>query len=181
MGLIAGKLLQRRNHRTTASPNKDPHDEHHNRKTTRRILIAAPLIGLAVLGVGVGLAHAGTLPTSGSTVAMTIRNDTDQVMTLNANVTTSGDFIAAPQATLAPHSSEIVTASSTNHDGFATVVNYSLTPKTDVTFEANNLPSGANTVGTVINDPAHYFTTSSSMDSGHPAMNASYSVHPIVH
>ena len=108
-----------------------------------------PLIGLAVIGAGAGLATAGTLPTNGNTIAMTITNNTGTTMTLTGDYTNSGDFISGPQQTLAPGASEIVTASTANYDGLTAVVNYGL-PDTNtiVTFQANNTPNGVSTDGT---------------------------------
>ncbi|CAM3655732.1 hypothetical protein [Smaragdicoccus niigatensis] len=148
-----------------------------------KTLIATPLIGLAVIGAGIGaagIASAGTLPTDGNTIAMTIYNDTDQTMTLTGDYTSSGDFIAAPQDTLAPHSSEIVTASVTDWDGFTAVVNYGV-PNTNTiaTFEANNTPQGASTDGTQVGGYfAHRYDLSSNIDSAFPNMNASFTIAP---
>ena len=146
--------------------------------TTRRIFVAAPLIGLAVLG-GAGLATAGTLPTDGDTIAMTITNNTGTTMTLTGDYTNSGDFISGPRQSLAPGQSEIVTASTKGFDGLTAVVNYGL-PDTNtiVTFEANNTPNGATAEGTSINGiHAGSYGYTSSIDTGAPNMNAAYSVY----
>ena len=147
--------------------------------TTRRTFIAAPIIGLALLGAGTGLATAGTLPTTGSTIAMTITNNTNQTMTLTGDYTDTGDFIAAPRDTLAPGASEIVTASTTSQGGLTAVVNYGL-PDTNtiVTFQANNNPNGSSTDGTAINGThARRFGYTSTMDTEYPAMNAGFTVY----
>jgi len=145
--------------------------------TTARI--AVPLIGLALLGVGAGIANAGTLPTNSSTVAMTITNNTDQTMTLTGDYTDSGDFIAGPRDTLAPGESEIVTASTSGYNGITTVVNYGLPgTNTIVTFQANNTPNDSSTNGTSIGGTnANSFGYTSNIDTDYPTMNASFSVY----
>ncbi len=149
--------------------------------TKTRVLIATPLVGLAAVGGCLalsGVANAGTLPMNGNTVAMTIYNNTNQTMTLTGDYTDSGDFIAAPQQTLAPHSSEIVTASTANWNALTAIVNYGL-PNTNtiVTFQANNTTTGANTDGTTINGTrAWHYNVSSQTDTGFPNMNAAYYV-----
>ena len=148
-----------------------------------KTLIANPLIGLAVVGAGfaaAGIANAGTLPMNGDTIAMTIYNNTNQTMTLTGDYTSAGDFIAAPQQTLAPFSSEIVTASAANWDGLTAVVNYGV-PDTNtiVTFQANNDGQGATTDGTQVNGYfAHRFDVSSNIDTAFPNMNASFTIAP---
>ncbi|MCE5291270.1 MAG: hypothetical protein LLG14_18810 [Nocardiaceae bacterium] len=148
----------------------------------RHLLLGVSFVGIAIVGTGLGFvatAHAGTLPTDGDTVAMTIHNNTDQTMTLAAQYTNVGDFIAAPQQVLAPHTSEIVTASSHNHDRMAAVMSYQLPDHTVVVFEANNLPDGANTTGTVTAGPsAGQYAIATSLDTGFPNLNASYTVQP---
>jgi hypothetical protein len=149
---------------------------------SRRLLLAVPLAALALVGAGVGfagLAHAGTMPGNGASIAMTIHNDTDQTMTLSGDYTDTGDFLAAPQQTLAPGATEIVTAASPGFNGMVATVNYSLPNATYVTFNANDNMGGANTDGTTVNGyNAHLFTTTSTIDTGFPTMNASYSIHP---
>lgn len=158
---------------TTASP----------ARSRRRLLVGIPLAGLALIGAGVGfagIANAGTMPGNGASIAMTISNDTDQTMTLSGTYTDTGDFISAPRQTLAPHTTEIVTAASPGFNGMNATVNYVLPNSTYVTFTANDSMNGANTDGTSVNGyNAHYFTTSSHIDTGFPTMNVSYSVHPI--
>ncbi|CAM3844227.1 hypothetical protein [Smaragdicoccus niigatensis] len=149
-----------------------------------KTLIATPLIGLAVIGAGIGaagIASAGTLPTNGNTIAMTIYNSTDQTMTLTGDYTSAGDFIAGPQETLAPHSSEIVTASVDNFGGLTAVVNYGV-PDTNtiVTFQANNNAGAASTDGTQIGGTHHNrYDVMTNVDTGFPTMNAVYTIFPV--
>ncbi|CAM3844450.1 hypothetical protein [Smaragdicoccus niigatensis] len=148
-----------------------------------KTLIATPLIGLAVIGAGIGaagIASAGTLPTNGNTIAMTIYNSTDQTMTLTGDYTSAGDFIAGPQETLAPHSSEIVTAAVDNFGGLTAVVNYGV-PDTNtiVTFQANNSAQGATTDGTTVGGVhARRYDVSTTIDTGVPTMNVAYTIAP---
>jgi hypothetical protein len=146
-----------------------------------KTLVATPLIGLAVIGAGIGaagIANAGTLPMNGNTVAMTIYNNTDQTLNLTGDYTSAGDFIAGPQQTLAPWTSEIVTASADNFDGLTAVVNYGVADtNTIVTFQANNDWNGATADGTQVNGYfAHRYDVSSTIDTGVPNMNVAYTL-----
>lgn len=66
------------------------------RTTARRrvaLFIALPATAVAVTGFAIaaaGVATAGTMPTSGPTIAMTISNDTDLPMVLAARRTPTG-------------------------------------------------------------------------------------------
>ncbi|CAM3721464.1 hypothetical protein [Smaragdicoccus niigatensis] len=146
----------------------------------RHLILGVSFVGIAIVGTGLGFvatAHAGTLPMDGDTVAMTISNDTDQPMTLAAQYTNVGDFIAAPQQILAPHTSEIVTASNAGYDRMAAVMSYQLPDHTVVVFEANDFSDGANTTGTVTAGPsADHYQIATSLDTGFPNLNASYTL-----
>lgn len=146
--------------------------------TRRRLLIGAPLAALAVLGAGIGmagLANAGTLPTNGDTVAMTIYNNTDQTMYLNSMSNPQGDWIAAPQNTLAPNSHEIVTAAGSG-PSMSVSVDYSIGGGAHhAVFSANQAPYSANTDGTgIMGGAGAGYDLSTHIDSGNPAMNVGY-------
>lgn len=145
-----------------------------------KTLVATPLIGLALIGAGIGaagIANAAPL-TDGNTVSMTIFNNTNQTMNLQDAETSSGDFVYVPQQSLAPHTSEVVTASSSDASGFAVTVSYGLPDSSSVaTFKANDNQSGANTDGTgVTGQFANVFSINSNVVAGFPSMNATYTL-----
>ncbi|MDJ0110505.1 hypothetical protein QM646_29005, partial [Rhodococcus erythropolis] len=83
--------------------------------TTRFVAVTA--IALALGGTALGtaaVANAGTMPTDGPTVAMTITNNTDNPMLLDSASNPYGQWINGPRSYLAPHTTEIVTAYSSD-------------------------------------------------------------------
>jgi hypothetical protein len=148
----------------------------------RPLLIAIPIAAVALVGAGVafaGAAHAGTMPTTGPTIAMTITNNTDNTLYLQGSDNPYGDWIAAPQAVLAPHATEIVTASSWNPGGFAIDAAYGTAGDATAVFMANNYPGNATTDGTRVDGAnTNRLGIQTSVDTGSPTMNASYTIMP---
>ncbi|MCW4351724.1 hypothetical protein ONR57_00200 [Hoyosella sp. YIM 151337] len=134
---------------------------------------------LALAGAAAGIAHAGTVPANDVTVAMTITNNTDFPMFLQGSDNPHGQWIQAPQESIAPHSSEIVTASSADPGGFGIDASYSITSGSGAVFTANNYSSGATTDGThTTGDYGDAFTIHTNVSTGYPTMNATYAVQP---
>jgi hypothetical protein len=147
---------------------------------------ALPLIALATVGTAVGAvgaATAGTLPTDGPTIAMTIRNNSNETMFLQGSSNPYGEWIQAPRGVLAPHSTEIVTAHSRNHDGFGVDATYSVRGDATAVFSAYDYSynGGTNTEGTrTTGNDGRGFDISSWIDSSYPTMNVSYTLNPIM-
>jgi hypothetical protein len=153
-------------------------------RTTR--FAALPLIALAAVGTAVGaagIANAGTLPTDGPTIAMTIRNNTNDTMYLQGSSNPYGEWIAAPRGVLAPHSTEIVTAHSRNTNGFGVDATYSVRGDATAVFSAYDYSynGGTNTEGTrTTGNDGRDFAISSWIDSRYPTMNVSYTLNPLM-
>lgn len=154
--------------------------------TSIRRLILVPLAAAAALAttVGVaGIASAGTLPTGAPTTAMTITNDTNQTMWLAKSNNPYGSWIAAPRQSLAPHASEIVTAVSNNTTPvFPISISYAYGSLGAVAnFVSTNDYMGATTNGSgVTGYNVQNFGVQTTIDSGSPAVNASYILAPMM-
>lgn len=151
-----------------------------NTSTRRRaeLFVAVPATALAVIGLtvgGTGVANAGTLPSNGPTVAMTISDDTDVPMVLQGSSNPYGQWIQGPASYVAPHSSEIVTAHSDDPRGIGVDATYSI-PGADAVFSAGNYsPGGPNVDGTRVDgNVGHTYGISSWIETGYPNMNAGY-------
>ncbi len=95
--------------------------------TTRFVAVTA--IALALGGTALGtaaVANAGTMPTDGPTVAMTITNNTDNPMLLDSASNPYGQWINGPRSYLAPDTTEIVTAYSSDPRGIGVDVTYNV-------------------------------------------------------
>lgn len=153
-----------------------------SRARRRRIVAwtAIPIAGLAAIGVAFGapaIANAGTLPTTGPTIAMTIHNTTNQDMVLVGADNPYGQWIQGPDAILAPGASEIVTATNNDPRGIGVDVTYSMPNGEQAVFMANNYQNGADTSGTRMDGPGpHAFSVYSTVDTGFPTMNVGYSI-----
>lgn len=107
--------------------------------TTRFVAVTA--IALAVGGTALGtaaIANAGTMPTDGPTVAMTITNNTDNPMLLDSASNPYGQWINGPRSYLAPHTTEIVTAYSSDPRGIGVDVTYNVADGVQTVMAANN-------------------------------------------
>lgn len=155
-----------------------------DRKSERRRRIARwtalPIAGLAAVGVAFGacgIASAGTLPSTGPTIAMTIHNNTGQDMILQGSDNPYGQWIQGPNAVLAPWSSEIITATNNDPRGIGVDVTYSLPGNAQAVFMANNYGNGANNEGTrMTGGDGHFYGIYSHVDTGFPTMNSGYSI-----
>lgn len=145
--------------------------------TTRFVAVTA--IALALGGTALGtaaVANAGTMPTDGPTVAMTITNNTDNPMLLDSASNPYGQWINGPRSYLAPHTTEIVTAYSSDPRGIGVDVTYSVADGVQTVMAANNYAGNPTLDGTrIIGDPTHVILTDY-MATGYPTMNASYDV-----
>lgn len=149
------------------------------RRSRTAKIAAVSLATLASAGAAAGIAHAGTMPANDVTVAMTITNNTDFPMFLQGSDNPYGEWIQAPQQTLAPHTTEIVTASTADPGGFSVDATYSITSGSGAVFSANNYSSGSTTEGTrTTGDYANAFTIHTDISTAYPTMNASYTVSP---
>ncbi|MFD4180512.1 hypothetical protein [Rhodococcus sp. NPDC058514] len=157
--------------------------------TTRRRRVARiatlPAAALALAGTALGLtgatASAGTLPTTGPTIAMTITNNTGQPMVLRGSDNPYGEWVQGPRAVLAPWSSEIVTATNNDPRGIGVDVTYSLPGDAQAVFMANNYRGDASLDGTrMTGRDGAYYGIAGSMDTGFPNLNAGYTItmHP---
>ncbi|MHA4848240.1 hypothetical protein L1080_001700 [Rhodococcus sp. MSC1_016] len=148
--------------------------------TRRRVALffALPATVLTVAGLAVaasGVATAGTMPTSGPTIAMTISNDTDLPMVLAGSSNPYGQWIQAPSDYLAPHSSQIVKAFSNDPNGVEVDATYSLPGGAQAVFSADNYSNTTDVDGTRVDaDFGHAYGISSWIDSGYPNMNVGY-------
>ncbi len=141
--------------------------------TTRFVAVTA--IALAVGGTALGtaaIANAGTMPTDGPTVAMTITNNTDNPMLLDSASNPYGQWINGPRSYLAPHTTEIVTAYNEDPRGLTVDVVYSTPGGGQAVFMANDYPQ-FDTDGTRTTDPDHYFI-SSYIDGYYPNLSVGY-------
>ncbi len=159
----------------TNSTNTDtPSPARNGRRAARCAALA--IAGLAALGVAVGaagVANAGTLPTTGQTVAMTIYNNTGQPMDLVGSDNPYGQWISGPCAVLEPEGTEIVTATANSAGGFGIDVVYALPGDARAVFMANNYDFPADTNGTrMVGRDASYYGIPANVDSGFPAMNS---------
>lgn len=141
---------------------------------------AVSVAGLAALGVAVGttgVANAGTLPTTGPTVAMTIYNNTGQPMDLVGSDNPYGKWISGPRAVLEPGGTEIITAAANSAGGFGIDVVYALPGDARAVFMANNYGLPVDTNGTrMVGRDASYYGIHTNVDSGFPAMNSGYNI-----
>ncbi len=141
---------------------------------------ALSIAGLAALGVAVGaagVANAGTMPTTGPTVAMTIYNNTGQPMDLVGSDNPYGQWISGPRAVLEPGGTEIVTATTSSAGGFGIDVTYALPGDARAVFMANNYGFQADTNGTRMDGrDASYYGIHTNVDSRFPAMNSGYNI-----
>ncbi|MBJ8343865.1 hypothetical protein [Antrihabitans sp. YC2-6] len=155
-------------------------------KTSIRRLVFVPIAATAALAtmVGVaGVASAGTLPSGSPTTAMTITNDTNQTMWLASSNNPYGSWIAAPHQSLAPHETEIVTAVSNGSTPvFPINISYAYGSLGSVAnFVSTNDYSGATTDGSgVTGNNVQNYDVQTSIDSGPPAVNASYILAPMM-
>jgi len=155
-----------------------------DRQRTRRdrvvrytVFSVAALAGVGLAFGAAGIANAGTMPMTGNSIAMTIRNDTGQDMVLQGSDNPYGQWIHAPNATLRPGQSEIVTASNNDPSGLGVDVTYSLPGNAQAVFMANDYPGGTDTSGTRMTGPdGRFYTVRSTVDTGFPTMNAAYSL-----
>lgn len=142
-------------------------------------LLAAGITALAVTGLALGaagVANAGTLPTTGNTIAMTVANDTDQTIYLQGADNPYGTWIAAPPQSVAPHSSRIITAANNDPRGLGVDATYSLPDGSGtVVFMANDYSSSTDIDGTRTTGPhAGHYSVSSWIDTNYPNMNVAY-------
>lgn len=149
-------------------------------------LIAAPLAALALAG-GAALAFAGTasaaIPNYPATITMTITNNTDHILSLRGADNPYGDWIVAPQQTLAPHATETVSASTWNQAGFAADVTYGISGTGDeAVFFANNYATNTSTDATRVDgaNTAH-LGISSQVNDASWTMTASYDLLPLLY
>ena len=154
--------------------------------TTRRRIALTAIAGTAVIATMAGfagIASAGTLPTDAPTTAMTITNQTNQTLWLANSDNPYGSWIAAPQQSLAPGQTEIVTAVSNNSTPvFPITVSYGFGTIGDVAnFVSTNDYMGATTDGSGITGYNNQnLDVQTSVDSGAPAVNASYILAPMM-
>ncbi len=152
----------------------------------RRRLIIVPIAAAAAIGTMVGMAgiaSAGTLPTDSPTTAMTITNDTNQTMWLANSNNPYGSWIATPRQSLAPHASEIVTAvSNKSTPVFPISISYAYGSLGAVAnFVSTNDYMGATTNGSgVTGYNVQNYDVQTSIESGAPAVNASYILAPMM-
>lgn len=168
---------------TTGTETTTTTDTQTTTTTTRRRFTrfaAIPLAGLAAVGIAfgaAGIASAGTMPSTGPTIAMTIHNTTGQDMILQGSDNPYGEWIHGPNAVLAPGASEIVTATNNDPRGIGVDVTYSLPGDAQAVFTANNYSNDANTSGTrMTGRDGHFYSVYSTVDTGFPTMNAGYSI-----
>ncbi|TQF69253.1 hypothetical protein FK531_10950 [Rhodococcus spelaei] len=136
-----------------------------------------PVTALAVAGVAhatAGAADAGTLPTDGPTIAMTITNATDAPMVLQDSSNPYGQWMSAPRGFLAPHSTEIVTAYNNDPNGVGVDVTYALPGGAQAVFAANNYRGASSLDGTRITGVAGAYGINPTLDTGFPNLNAGY-------
>lgn len=154
-------------------------------KSRRRIIYTA-IAGTAVVATMAGfagIASAGTLPTNAPTTAMTITNQTNQTLWLANSDNPYGSWIAAPHQSLAPGQTEIVTAVSNNTTPvFPITVSYAYgTVGSVANFVSTNSYMGAGTDGSGVTGPnVTNLGVQTSVDSGAPAVNASYILAPMM-
>ncbi|MFI6432450.1 hypothetical protein [Rhodococcus oryzae] len=154
------------------------------RRRLARIATLPPLalaFAAATLGFTGAAASAGTLPTTGPTIAMTITNNTGQPMVLQGSDNPYGEWIQGPRAILAPWSSEIVTATNNDPRGIGVDVTYGLPGDAQAVFMANNYQGDASLDGTrMTGNDGVYYGIASTMDTGFPNLNAGYTItmHP---
>lgn len=141
--------------------------------------LAAGFTTLAIAGLALGatgIASAGTLPTTGNTIAMTVANDTNQTIYLQGSDNPYGNWIAGPPQSVSPHSSRIITATNNDPRGLGVDVTYSLPDGTGTAvFMANDYPNSTDIDGTRTTGPdAGRFSISSWIDTTYPDMNVTY-------
>ncbi|MCD2153137.1 MAG: hypothetical protein K0Q46_1950 [Rhodococcus erythropolis] len=133
--------------------------------------ITALAAGALTLGLS-GIASAGTLPTTGNTITMTISNDTEQTIHLEGADNPYGQWMQSPRQSLAPHETEIVTAYNQDPRGLTVGLVYSTPGGGQAVFMANDYPQ-FDTDGTRTTDPDHYFI-SSYIDGYYPNLSVGY-------
>ncbi|MFE3291914.1 hypothetical protein [Rhodococcus sp. NPDC059234] len=136
-----------------------------------------PVAALAVAGTALattGVAGAGTLPTDGPTIAMTITNATDSPIVLQGSSNPYGQWISAPRGFVAPHTTEIVTAHNTDPNGVGVDVTYAMPGGAHAVFAANNYRGASSLDGTRITGTPGAYGINPTLDTGYPNMNAGY-------
>lgn len=154
-------------------------------RRTRRLLIGGSLTALALTGSALSLAGVANacVPNYPAMISMTITNNSDQTLYLHGSDNPYGDWVVAPQQTLAPHSTETVSASTWNSGGFGVDVTYGISGTSDeAVFFANNYGGDTNTDATRIDGAnTNHLGISSNVETGAPYMDASYTIMPLLY
>jgi hypothetical protein len=140
------------------------------RPSRSRLLVGVPLAALALAGTAAvgtaGFAQAQPPTSHQQTITMTITNNSDRTLYLSGSDNPDGQWVSAPKATLAPNTSQVVTATS-DTDGFSVYVTYGIgrVGTHQVVFIANSHHSGADTDGTRAVGPTGRTSRNYSVDS----------------
>lgn len=146
-------------------------------KYRTRACAALALTAVAAFAVP-ATANGETLPADAPTITMTIANETDAPMVLKAIGNPYGEWVDEPKSVVAAHTTEVVTAGSTDRRGFGVQVTYTMPGEATAVFMASNYGTGvANGDGTRVAGPNHHeYATDVQVDAGFPFMNVTYTI-----
>lgn len=140
-------------------------------------LVTVPaLTGLVVAATG--RTRPQNTPGTGTTVAMTVTNDTDDELTLVSSTNPQGRWVEAPPVTLAPRSSAVVSVWSNDLRGVSFGVRYAVRGAEAVFSAGNRTPYGADIAGTRLEGDARgSYGISTRIDTCYPSMTLEYRLH----
>ena len=148
-----------------------------NVKTRTLAALAATGIAAGLIAGGAGLASAGTVPVTHPgepSVAMTLTNHTNQTEWLASATPGSGQWVQAPQRTLAPGACETVVSVAPNSSSETVFVNYRIGAfGPTATYNLENVRGDVNTDMTGTSG-GHYFINSPQISTGYPNVNVGY-------
>ncbi|MEE2031089.1 hypothetical protein [Rhodococcus chondri] len=123
-------------------------------------------------------ASSETLPTDVPTIAMTVENDSDAPMVFDTHSNPYGRWVDEPATVVPAHTTQQVTAASSDRRGFGVQVSYTMPGDASVVLMANNHGTGvANADGTRIDGAnRHGYTVDARVDDSYPYMNVTFTV-----